>query len=74
MERIDFRRQLKHLYMPSAQAFSFGDVPPMRYLYDDEAPTLARLYDAYLPQNGLVPTAGTTRSTSATAGKRRRTS
>jgi len=55
MERIDFRRQLKHLYMPSAQAFSLGDVPRMRYLYDDEAPTLARLHDAYLPQNGLIP-------------------
>jgi hypothetical protein len=23
--------------------------------YDDEAPTLARLHDEYLPQNGLVP-------------------
>ena len=35
MEKIDFRRQLKHLYMPSAQAFSLVDVPPMRYLMVD---------------------------------------
>jgi len=35
MEKIDFRKQLKHLYMPSTKAFSFVDVPPMRYLMVD---------------------------------------
>jgi len=35
MTKIDFRRELKHLYGPSAKAFEVVDVPPMRFLMVD---------------------------------------
>ena len=35
MEKIDFRKQLKNLYMPSEKEFSVVDVPAMRYLMID---------------------------------------
>lgn len=35
MEKKDFRKELKHLYDPSAKDFSIVDVPPMRYLMID---------------------------------------
>jgi hypothetical protein len=35
MEKKDFRKELKHLYVPSAKEFSIVDVPPMRYLMID---------------------------------------
>ena len=35
MEKIDFRKELKHLYMPSAKEFSIVEVPLMRYLMVD---------------------------------------
>ena len=35
MGKTDFRKELKHLYDPSAKDFSIVDVPPMRYLMSD---------------------------------------
>jgi hypothetical protein len=35
MQKKDFRKELKHLYEPSARDFSVVDVPPMRYLMID---------------------------------------
>jgi hypothetical protein len=35
MEKVDFRKELKNLYMPSAKEFTVVDVPPMRYLMVD---------------------------------------
>ncbi len=35
MEKKDFRKELKHLYDPSAKDFSIVDVPPVRYLMID---------------------------------------
>lgn len=45
-EKIDFRKSLRHLYMPSAKDFSFVDVPPMRYLMVDGGgdPNTSRSY------------------------------
>ena len=37
MPTIDLRKQLKHLYQPSAKAFSIVDVPPMNFLMIDGA-------------------------------------
>src|SRR5687768_4399773 len=35
MAKIDFTKELKHLYRPSASAFDVVDVPPMSYLMLD---------------------------------------
>ncbi len=35
MSKIDFKKELKHLYRPSAKAFTVVDVPPMQYLMAD---------------------------------------
>ncbi len=35
MPKIDFKRELKHLYQPSAKQFSVVDVPPMKFLMID---------------------------------------
>ncbi len=37
MPTIDLRKQLKHLYQPSAKKFSVVDVPPMNFLMIDGA-------------------------------------
>jgi hypothetical protein len=35
MAKVDFKKQLKHLYQPSAKAFAVVDVPPMQFLMID---------------------------------------
>ena len=35
MSKVDFKKELKHLYRPSAKAFTVVDVPPMQYLMVD---------------------------------------
>jgi hypothetical protein len=35
MSKIDFKRELKHLYRPSAKKFEVVDVPPMNFLMID---------------------------------------
>jgi hypothetical protein len=35
MTKVDFKRQLKHLYLPSAKDFVVVDVPPMQFLMVD---------------------------------------
>ena len=35
MSKIDFRKQSKHLYAPSAKEFAMVDVPATRYLMID---------------------------------------
>ena len=35
MAKIDFKRELKHLYRPSAKEFQVVDVPPMNFLMID---------------------------------------
>ena len=35
MSKIDFRKELKHLYRPSAKEFVVVDVPPMKFLMVD---------------------------------------
>ena len=35
MSKIDFKRQLKHLYNPSKKEFTVIDVPPMQFLMAD---------------------------------------
>jgi hypothetical protein len=35
MSKVDFKRELKHLYQPSTRDFSVVDVPPMHYLMVD---------------------------------------
>ena len=35
MSKVDFKKELKHLYQPSAKAFTVVDVPPMQYLMAD---------------------------------------
>jgi len=35
MPKIDIKRQLKHLYRPSAKVFSVVDVPEMNFLMAD---------------------------------------
>lgn len=35
MSKIDFKKELKHLYRPSARAFSVVEVPPMHFLMVD---------------------------------------
>lgn len=35
MDKIDFKRELKHLYQPSAKAFSLVEVPEMQFLMVD---------------------------------------
>lgn len=35
MEKVDFKRELKNLYMPPAKDFTIIDVPPMHYLMAD---------------------------------------
>ena len=35
MEKIDFKKTLKHLYIPPANQFTLVDVPPMNYLMID---------------------------------------
>jgi hypothetical protein len=35
MSRIDFKKELKHLYQPSAKKFQVVDVPPMNFLMID---------------------------------------
>lgn len=42
---------LRHEVLDEGRSVQIMHIGP----YDDEAPTLARLHDAYLPQNGLVP-------------------
>ena len=37
MITIDLRKQLKHLYQPSAKQFSIVDVPPLNFLMIDGA-------------------------------------
>jgi hypothetical protein len=46
MKKRDFRKELKHLYAPSARDFSIVDVPPMRYLAIDGCgdPNVSREY------------------------------
>ena len=35
MTKIDFKKQLKHLYQPSSKAFAVVDVPPLQFLMID---------------------------------------
>lgn len=35
MQRVDFRKELKHLYQPSAQGISVVSIPPMNFLMID---------------------------------------
>ena len=35
MQKIDFKKELKHLYLPSAKAVVQVDVPEMNYLMID---------------------------------------
>jgi hypothetical protein len=35
MSKVDFKKELKHLYRPSAKVFTVVDVPPMQYLMVD---------------------------------------
>lgn len=35
MDKVDFKRELKHLYQPSAKAFSLVEVPEMQFLMVD---------------------------------------
>jgi hypothetical protein len=35
MSKVDFKKELKHLYQPSAKAFQLVDVPPMNFLMID---------------------------------------
>jgi hypothetical protein len=35
MSKVDFKKELKHLYRPSAKAFTVVDVPPMQFLMAD---------------------------------------
>ena len=35
MEKIDLRKQLKHIYSPSAKVFSLIEIPPLQYLMID---------------------------------------
>jgi hypothetical protein len=35
MSKVDFKKQLKHLYQPSAKKFEVVDVPPMKFLMID---------------------------------------
>jgi len=35
MSKIDFKKELKHLYQPSAKMFEVVDVPPMKFLMVD---------------------------------------
>ena len=35
MKTFDLKKQLKHLYQPSAKQFSIVDVPPMNFLMVD---------------------------------------
>ena len=35
METLDLKKQLKHLYQPSAKQFSMVDVPPLNFLMVD---------------------------------------
>jgi hypothetical protein len=35
MEKVDFKRTLKHLYQPTGKEFSLVDVPPMQSLMLD---------------------------------------
>ncbi len=35
MDKIDFKKELKHLYRPSTRAFEVIDVPPMQFLMID---------------------------------------
>ncbi len=46
MSKVDFRKELKHLYGPSAQAFTVVDVPPMQFLMADGHgdPNTAQVY------------------------------
>jgi hypothetical protein len=46
MEKVDFKKTLKHLYRPSAKEFVVVEVPPMQYLMIDGHgdPNTARAY------------------------------
>jgi hypothetical protein len=46
MTKVDFKKELKHLYRPSARDFVIVDVPPMQYLMVDGHgdPNVAREY------------------------------
>ncbi len=35
MSKVDFKKELKHLYRPSAKKFAVADVPPMQFLMVD---------------------------------------
>jgi hypothetical protein len=35
MSKVDFKKELEHLYRPSAKAFTVVDVPPMQFLMAD---------------------------------------
>jgi hypothetical protein len=35
MDKIDFKKDLKHLYLPSSKTFTIVDVPPMNFLMVD---------------------------------------
>jgi hypothetical protein len=50
MTKVDFKRELKHLYRPSARAFVVVDVPPMQFLMIDGHgdPNTAREYQEAL--------------------------
>jgi hypothetical protein len=46
MSKVDFKKELKHLYRPSAKVFTVVDVPPMQYLMVDGHgdPNTAQVY------------------------------
>jgi hypothetical protein len=46
MSKVDFKKELEHLYRPSAKAFTVVDVPPMQFLMADGHgdPNTARAY------------------------------
>jgi hypothetical protein len=35
MDKIDLKKQLKHLYRPTHKAFTLVDVPPLKFLIID---------------------------------------
>jgi len=46
VDKVDFKRELRHLYRPSSKAFAVVDVPPMQFLMVDGHgdPNTARAY------------------------------
>ena len=55
MEKVDFKKQLKALYQPSAKTFAIVDVPKMQFFKEIELPDFVKRSESVVVVKQIYP-------------------